>query len=218
MKVSTVREPYRREILDETRDNLEKDLALLEDVVRRGGTFYLTPEGHYSYDGRLRPMRGAVHRLAPLATIYVIGVSYDPFVSRRLSMLYRVVPLDGAPMMPTLAAIRPVVTSQLLGAWLNEREGAFTADEACAAVEERLANLPKEVFVDPELRRNPRRMVRSALPLMVNWKILQYDGDRYRTAAERRHPQFPFVSDILAYQTAFLEETLSNARSRPRTD
>ncbi|MGA8385382.1 MAG: MFS transporter, partial [Candidatus Cybelea sp.] len=92
VKVSTVREPYRREILDETRDNLEKDLALLEDVVRRGGTFYLTPEGHYSYDGRLRPMRGAVHRLAPLATIYLVGVSYDPFVSRRLSMLYRVVP------------------------------------------------------------------------------------------------------------------------------
>jgi hypothetical protein len=85
VKLSTVREPYRREILDETRDNLEKDLALLEDVVRRGGTFYLTPEGHYSYDGRLRPMRGAVDRLAPLATIYLIGVSYDPFVSRRLS-------------------------------------------------------------------------------------------------------------------------------------
>jgi MFS family permease len=211
VKVSTVREPYRREILDETRDNLEKDLALLEDVVRRGGTFYLTPEGHYSYDGRLRPMRGAVHRLAPLATIYLIGVSYDPFVSRRLSMLYRVVPLNGAPISPTLAAIRPVVTSQLLGAWLNERDEAFTADEACAAVEERLANLPQEVFVDPDLRRNPRRMVRSALPLMVNWKILQYDGERYRTTAERLHPQFPFVRDILAYQAAFLGETLENA-------
>jgi hypothetical protein len=212
VKVSTVREPYRREILDETRDNLEKDLALLEDVVRRGGTFYLTPEGHYSYDGRLRPMRGAVHRLAPLATIYLIGVSYDPFVSRRLSMLYRVVPLNGAPMLPTLAAIRPVVTSQLLGTWLHDRDEAFTVDEACAAVEERIASLPPGIFVDPELRSHAARRVKAALPLMVNWKILQRDGDRYRTTANRRHPQFPFVRDILAYQAAFLEETLENAR------
>jgi MFS family permease len=211
VKVSTVREPYRREILDETRDNLEKDLALLEDVVRRGGTFYLNPEGHYSYDGRLRPMRGAVNRLAPLATIYLIGVSYDPFVSRRLSMLYRVVRLDGAPMLPTLAAIRPVVTSQLLGAWLHNRDEAFTVDEAFAAVEERIATLPPRIFVDPELRRHVRRRVRAALPLMVNWKILQRDGDRYRTTPERRHPQFPFVRDILAYQAAFLGETLENA-------
>jgi MFS family permease len=228
VRISTVREPYRREILDETRDNLEKDLALLEDVVRRGGTFYLTPEGHYSHDGRLRPMRGAVHRLAPLATIYLIGVSYDPFVSRRLSMLYRVRRLssfdgvypersreaqdDMERMLPTLAAIRPVVTSQLLGAWLHGRDEVFTLDEACAAVEERLASLPPQIFVDPELRRNVRRRVGAALPLMVNWKILQREGDRYRTTAERRHPQFPFVRDILAYQAAFLEETLENAR------
>jgi hypothetical protein len=41
---------------------------------------------------------------------------------------------------------------------------------------------------------------------------LRRDGDRYRTKAERRHPQFPFVQDILAYQAAFLEETLENAR------
>lgn len=211
VKVSTVREPYRREILDETRDNVEKDLALMEDIVRRGGTFYLTPEGRYSYDGRIRPMRGVVERLAPLATIYLVGVSYDPFVSQRLSMLYRVVRLGGAPMIPKLAAIRPVVTSQLLGSWLHGHDEAFTADGACAAVEARLASLPPQLFVDPELRRNPRRMVCAALPLMVKWKILQRDGDRYRKTAERRHPQFPFVRDILAYQAAFLGETLENA-------
>src|SRR5579863_1744852 len=217
VKVGTLREPYRREILDETRANIELDLALMEDVVRRGGSFYLTPEGKYSTDGRIGLMRGAIDRLAPLATIYLVGVSYDPFVSRRLSMLYRVVRLDEGQgdrkkrMIATLAAIRPVVTSQLLGAWLHERDEAFTADEACAAVEERLANLPQRVFVDPELRRNPRRMVRSALPLMVNWKILAREGDRYRTTEERRHPQFPFVRDILAYQAAFLKETLENA-------
>ena len=83
-------------------------------------------------------MRGAVERLAPLATIYVVGVSYDPFVSGafRCSIAScaskRPGPTGSKTMLPTLAAIRPVVTSQLLGAWLHERDGAFTADEACA--------------------------------------------------------------------------------------
>jgi MFS family permease len=211
VKVSTVREPYRREILDETRANIELDLALMENVVRRGGTFYLTPEGKYSLDGRVAPMRGAVDRLAPLATIYLVGVSYDPFVSRRLSMLYRVVRFDEPPLVETLAAIRPVVTSQLFGAWLHEREGSFTATEACDAVSEALATLPPALFVDPELRRNPGALVRAALPLMVKWQILQRDGERYRLAAQRRHPQFPFVQDIVAYQWSFLQQTLENA-------
>jgi MFS family permease len=212
VKISTVREPYRREILDETRANVELDLARMEDVARRGGTFYLTPEGKYSIDGRLGSMRGVVERLAPLATIYLAGVSYDPFVAKRLSMLYRAVPMGDAPMMPRLAAIRPVVASQLIGAWLNGRETPFTADEACKAVRKMLTLLPPQLFVDPDLQRDPDRLVRAALPLMVEWQILERDGDRYRLAAQRRHPQFPFVRDVIAYQAAFLEETVENAR------
>lgn len=211
VKVSKVREPYRREILDETRSDMESDLARLEDVVRRGGTFFLTPEGHYTTDGRILPMRGAIDRLAPLTTIYLFGVSYDPFVSKRLSMLYRVEKLNGAPMTKKLAAIRPVVTSQLLGTWLYGLEMPFTEAEACAAVRERLAQLPPQLFVDPELRARPDAMVRAALPLMVSWGILRKDGDRYTVAPDRRHPQFPFVHDILEYQAAFLQETLDNA-------
>jgi MFS family permease len=216
VKVATLREPYRREILEETRANIERDLALMEDVVRRGGTFYLTPEGKYSIDGRIGPMRGAIDRLAPLATIYLVGVSYDPFVSAKLSMLYRVVcfgPLGdgGMPrLVGTLAAIRPVVVSQLLGEWLVSAPD-FDASEACAAVARRLSQLPPALFVDPELRRNSERLVSAALPRMVEWKILDRDEDRYRLAARRRHPQFPFVEDIVAYQARFLEETLANA-------
>lgn len=220
VKLTTVREPYRREILEETRANLDQDLALIEDTVRRGGTFYLTPEGHYTIDGRMRPMRGVIERLAPIATIYLAGVSYDPFVSSRLSMLYRIVRLD-APggdekerlerMKRVLAAIRPVVTSQLLGTWLEHRAQAFTEREAVNAVVAALAALPPALFVDPELRRDPAAMVRAALPRMVQWKILERDGDAYRATPERRHPQFPFVQDILAYQARFLEETLMYA-------
>jgi len=222
VRIATLREPFRREILDETRANIGRDLALMEDVVRRGGTFYLTPEGKYSTDGRIGPMRGAIERLAPLATIYLAGVSYDPFVARRLSMLYRVVCFgrlhgkDLTELAETLAAIRPVVASQLLGEWLASRDGWFTAEDASSAVENRLAELPRELFIDPELRRDPREMVRSALPVMVHWNILECEESGYRLAAERRHPQFPFVEDIVAYQGSFLHETLAHAERARR--
>jgi MFS family permease len=217
VKVSALREPYRREVLDETRKFLDEDLARMEDVLRNGGTFYLTPEGHYSTDGRMLPMRGAIDRLAPVAqSIYVAGVSYDPFVAKRLSMLVRIARLgDRAHLVPTLAAIRPVVTSQLLGAWLDEiaaRGETFSAPEACTEVERRMKALPQSLFVDPELRRDPRRMVLAALPLMVEWKILEaLPAGRYRVSAQRRHWQFPLVSDIVAYQARFLDETVANA-------
>jgi MFS family permease len=225
VKITVLREPYRREILDETRANIESDLARMEDIVRRGGTFYLTPEGKYSIDGRIGPMRGTIERLAPITTVYLAGVSYDPFVAARLSLLYRVVcfgridpsaPDELLRLKRTLAAIRPIVTSQLLGAWLSSHEGPFTAEEARSAVADALTKFPNELFIDPELRRDPRRMVRSALPLMVKWKILESEGRRYRVTAQRRHPQFPFVDDIIAYQAAFLSETLENAEyARP---
>ena len=207
-----MREPYRREILDETRVNMEGDLARLEDVVRRGATFYLNPEGRYSIDGRIGAMRGAVDRLAPLATIYLFGVSYDPFVSKRLSMLYRVEPLNGAPMMSKLAAIRPDrYEPAARRVARRERELVHGGGGLERRLPARLAALPPQVFVDPELRRDPRRMVREALPLMVQWQILERDGARYRLSPERRHPQFPFVRDIVSYQAVFLQETLENA-------
>lgn len=218
VKITALREPYRRELLDETRQNVEGDLARMEGIVRRGGTFYLTPEGKYSIDGRIGPMRGVVERLAPLSTIYLAGVSYDPFVSKRLSMLYRVVHFgrleesDGMePMTRVLAAIRPVVTSQLLSAWLRSFDGTFCEDQAVAAVRSAMDALPEQLFVDPELRRDASRLVRASLRLMVQWKILERRGDRYALAAQRRHPQFPFVNDIVAHQAAFLDETLRNA-------
>lgn len=218
VKLTAVREPYRREILEETRAYLDGDLARMENTLRRGATFYLTPEGHYTTDGRMLAMRGVIERLAPLATIYIAGVSYDPFAARRLSMLYRVVRFDGndlETMRKTLAAIRPVTMSQLLGAWLQERSTPFTEQIALEAVTEKLAALPPSLFVDPELERSARRLVSAALPLMVAWKILLSEGDGYRLANVRRHPQFPFVNDIIAYQANFLAETVENAGYAP---
>ncbi|HEY1656189.1 MAG TPA: MFS transporter [Candidatus Tumulicola sp.] len=215
-RIASLREPYRHEVIDETRAFVESDMARMEDVVRRGATFYLTPEGRYSVDGRIGPMRGAIDRLAPLAAIYLAGVSYDPFVARRLSMLYRIEPLsDRAALTQTLAAIRPVVASQLLAAWLDGRSGEFSGAQAVAAVEERLRALPPQIFVDPELRRDPGGLVRRALPLMVEWGILEPCGRGFRLSAHRRHPQFPMVEDIVAYQARHLEQTLENAAYSP---
>jgi MFS family permease len=214
VKVAALREPYRREILDETRRSIDDDLARMESVVRRGATFYLTPEGRYSTDGKIGSMRGAIDRLAPLATVYLAGVSYDPFVAKRLSMLFRIVRLnDRDRLAPALAAIRPVVTSQLLASWLDGRTAEFTEDDAVAAVEERLRALPLELFVDPELRSELPHLVRAALPLMTEWNILESTGGRFRLAGVRRHPQFPMVDDIVAYNAQFLEETVANVAS-----
>ncbi len=58
-------------------------------------------------------------------------------------------------------------------------------------------------------------MVRAALRLMVSWEILVRDGERYRLSSRRRHPQFPFVDDIIEFQKNFLEETLANAAYAP---
>jgi hypothetical protein len=212
VKVGALREPYRREILDETRQLIDADLARMENVVRRGATFYLTPEGRYSVDGKIGPMRGAIDRLAPLATIYLAGVSYDPFVAKRLSMLFRLERLeDRARLVQALAAIRPVVTSHVLAAWLDGRSADFAREDAVAGVAERLRTLPPELFVDPELRKNSQRLIGAALTRMTEWKILESSAGRYRLAAVRRHPQFPAVDDIVAFNARFFEETVANA-------
>jgi MFS family permease len=212
VKLSALREPYRKEILDETRALVTEDLQRMENVVRRGATFYMTPEGFYSTDGRLGRIKGVYDRLAPHATVYLAGVSYDPFVSKRLSLLYRIVRLDDREhLKETLAAIRPVTASHLLGAWLEDRAQPFSAQEAIDGVTARLGALPPQLFVDPELRRNPARLVRAALPLMVDWGILRRDGAAYVLNETRGHPQFPKVQDIIAYQARFLEETIANA-------
>ena len=212
VKLATLRDPYRRELLDETRKLLDEDLARMEDVTRRGAIFYLTPEGRYTTDGRIGPMRGAVDKLAPLATIYLAGVSYDPFAPGRLSMMYRLLRLDDREhMTQTLAAIRPVTTSQLLGAMLNGRATAFTEGDAVAHVRDALAALPPELFVDPELRADPDGAARRAVAEMVRLTIVVGSGGRYALAPERRHPQFPLVEDIVAHQANFHAETLENA-------
>ncbi len=200
VRLTTLREPYRHEELEATRTTLEEDFARMVGVVRAGGTFFLTPEGHYTTTGALLPMHGILDKLAPISDIYLAGVSYDVFVGGRLSMLYHIVKLERRELLrDTLASIRPVTVSQLIAVWLDRGGVRLEEEEAVAEVQQGLHDLPPGLFIDPELRRDPRRMARAAvagLRRLRDWK---------------RHPQFPGVTDMIAFQATFLRETLEGA-------
>lgn len=214
VSLSELLEPYRSEMLEVTREQLAADIAHFVGLVRSGATIFLTPEGFYTVDGRMQRFRGILSHLTPIARTYLAGISYDPFVGRRLSMLYRVREADPQlSIEDDIKRLRPVTTSALLASWLHERRVPFTAGDAVRAVEEQLAGLPAQAFVDPELRRNPRAMTLAALDAMGRRALLLRDHDRCELAASLRHPQFPRTDDIVAYQAAFHAETLDGLRA-----
>jgi hypothetical protein len=213
VSLSDLLDPYRAEMLAETRNQLEADIAHFQNLVRGGATVFLTPEGFYTGDGKMQRFRGILNKLAPIATIYVAGISYDPFVGRRFSMLFRVrAARTGIPLEADIKSARPVTTSALLGSWLYERGGEFDALSAQRAVEEQLAALPGGAFVDPELAEEPAAMTRKALQGMERLGIIRSLGRAFVTNDVRRHPQFPRTDDMLAYMANFHAETLEGLR------
>jgi hypothetical protein len=210
VKMTELNEPYRSEIMAQTRTQLDADIAHFEDLVRGGATVFLTPEGFYTTDGKMQRFRGILSRLAPLAKIYAVGISYDPFIEGRFTMLYRVREADPTvPLETFIKRIRPVVVSALLAAYVRDCKAAFSENEAIAGVRKHLETLPSHLFVDPDLARDPARMTRSALAGMTKLQILDRFDDRYALGRQRRHPQFPNTDDIVAYQANFHDETLT---------
>jgi len=211
--LSDLREPYRSQALRATREQLEADSNNFEALVRAGATLFLAPEGFYSTDGKMQRMRGLLPRLAPLARIWLGGISYDPFLGKRLSMLYRVAVADATtPLHIQLKRLRPVTVSALLAAWLHDRSGSFTEDEALDAVKAQLRELPPPLFVEPELRKQPQRLVHAALQRMTSLGMLRSFEDRYELTGRRMHPAFSRTPDMIAYQANFHQETLEGAR------
>lgn len=210
VSLAAVREPFRSELVSHMRALIEEDFTRIESALRGGGTLYLTPEGRYTKDGKLGRFRMAIDRLASLASIYVLPVSYDPFAGRKLSLLYRVLPAqDPADLRSSLVAPRPVVVSQLLATWLIGGPVTFSESDAIAAVRKKLTEVPAAAFVDPELADDPDRMTRLALATMTQFGILSREGDSYRLALKRQHPQFPEVQDIVAHQANVFAETVA---------
>ena len=210
--LSELHEPYRAAALAATRAQLEVDITRFERLQREGGTIFLTPEGFYSGDGKMQRLRGVLARLVPLAQAWLAGISYDPFVGRRLSLLYRVQRAQpGLPLDVQLKALRPVTTSALLATWLREMDEPFRAGDALAAVERQLRMLPASLFVDPELARRPAVHVRRALAGMHRRGMLECTGGIYDVRAQRAHPHFSRTPDMIAYQANFHAETLRSA-------
>jgi len=181
--------------------------------VREGATFYVTPEGDFTHDGRLRPMRnGLTEAVLPVAEPWLCAIAYDPFRGRRLSMLYRIVPpADRDDLGTSLAAARTVTTSAMLATYLCGVEAPFEAAEAREDVRTRLAALPAGVFADPELRHDPDGVVTEALTVLVRLGILGAAGRRYRLTDMRADARFPHVADMVTFQRNMLEETLAAA-------
>jgi hypothetical protein len=212
VKIAHVREPYRDEVIATMRAGIETDLARIVALVKRGATFFLAAEGNYSADGRMRPLKGSLDRLTPIADVRLAAIAYDPFRGRRFSMLYRILaPADPHDLPTSLAAARPVTTSALLATFLVGTT-RFREDDALSAVRTQLAELPKNIFVDPELARDPERVTREALAILEARAILRRDGAEYVLADVRRDRHFPLATDIVRYQANFHEETVAAAR------
>jgi len=210
VRISDLLPPYRKEAFDDMRAGVDRDLARIEDTMKRGATFYVTPEGEYPTDGAMLPFRGIWDRLAPHAeSVFLTAISYDPFVGRRLSQLYRIVPLrDKEQVVAELKAARPVTTSALLSEWLSNRREPFTEEEAVRAVEGRLKTLPAGLFIDPELAARPRELAEQAVHNLRRYGIVRACDGKLALSQTRRHPHFPGTEDIVAFQTRFFTETL----------
>jgi len=213
VKLSSLNQPYRREALENFRATMTADIAAVIERVRAGATFYVTPEGDFSHDGFLRPMRnGLTDAVLPVAEPWLCAIAYDPFRGRRLSMLYRIVrPAQPDDLGTSLAAARAVTTSAVLATFLCNVDAPFAAAAAQDDVRVQLAALPAGVFVDPELQRNPDAAVREALTVLVRMRFLAADGPRYRLTGANVDARFPHVADMLTFQRNMLEETRAAA-------
>src|SRR6202521_6005665 len=99
----------------------------------------------------------------------------------------------------------------LLATWLRKEPRPFSALKASDAIAQQLRELPAALFVAPDLRRNPARMVRAALAGMRRLGMLRTAGSSLTLTERRAHPQFPRTTDMIAYQANFHEETLEGA-------
>jgi len=213
VKLSNLKAPYRREALETFRATMNADIAAVVERVRAGATFYVTPEGDFSRDGTMHPMRnGLTDAVLPVAEPWLCAIAYDPFRGRRLSMLYRIVrPARPEDLGASLAAARAITTTALVAAFLSGADGPFYAAAARESVHAQLAALPANVFVDPELQRDPDGAVTEALTVLVRLGTLAADGPRYVLTDRRTDARFPHIADMVTYQRNMLAETLSSA-------
>lgn len=214
VRISDLRDPFKERVMHATREQLDNDIAHFEKLVQDGAMIFLTPEGFYSGDGKMQKLRGILSRLTPFAKVQLAAISYDPYVNKRLTMLYRVTPArDDLPLDTQLKATRPVTTSALLCTWIAERHLPFSEREAIVGVTTAVRALPKEAFVVPELRTNIDGTVRDAIRGMLRLGTLEVRDGHYVLTEKHTHPQFHGVGDVVQYQVNFHAETLDGLKA-----
>jgi hypothetical protein len=213
VKIAYLREPYKREALEHFRATSAADVARIVETVRAGATFYVTPEGDFSRDGRMHRLRnGIVDAVLPFAEPWLCAIAYDPFRGKRLSMLYRILrPADPDDLTASLGASRPITTTALLSAVVLDHAAPLDRATAIAAVSARLRALPANVFVDPELQRDVAATVGEALDVLLRRGTLRAEATAYVLTDRRDDARFPHIADMLTYQRNMLEETLACA-------
>ena len=213
VKLGALKQPYRREALENFRATMTADIDDVVKHIKDGATFYFTPEGDMTVDGFMRPMRnGITDAVLPIADPWLCAIAYDPFRGSRLSMLYRILkPAKPDDLGSSLAAARAVTTSALLATYLSSVDGPFAAEDAKRAVRLQLDTLPANVFPDPELQRDPDVATAEALTVLTRMGFLRADGALYRLTETRTDPRFAHVPDMVAFQRNMLAETLAAA-------
>lgn len=210
-----VREPYRQGLQEATRPRIAAQLAALADALRHGAVVLLTPEGHVTETGRMRPWGRAFSQLVEAAggRWLAAGVSVDPFFARPVTVWIRFgTPDPGRSPEDVLRSLRPLTPSQLIARWV-EAEGrkAWSEAEAIGAVEHQLRHGAAGGAVTP-LRRDPAAAVRRALGRLVARGLLAREPDHYVRTGHVRDARLAGAANLWSYLAAQAEETLEARR------
>ena len=160
MKLGALKQPYRREALENFRATMTADIAAVVERVRLGATFLRDARRRHEPRRPHAPDAQRHHRcrVADRDTVALRdrlrSVPTDRVSRCSIAWSRRRNPTISV---PSLAAARPVTTSALLATYLCGVDGPFAGDDAKRAVRKQLDNLPANVFPDPELQRAPRR-------------------------------------------------------------
>lgn len=220
---------FRSFIRERERFVIEHQTNDLVALLARGETLFLLPEGRYSRDGHMAPLRDSLGWLLPFTSrVYLFAVSYDLFRSQRPDFLARIVPFEhraqkAASISPAVAsalqAARPVTFTQLFSHWVTGRRTAsdwgagkpFTAKEVHGAISQLLKQLPKSVFVDPDLRHELHTVVRSALSNLKRLGLVRAEHGVFWLREPFTSAHFPGVKDVMEYHASMLQETITAA-------
>lgn len=206
-----LRQPYREELQDAVRGDLEEQTEAIRRSLAAGQTVYLTPEGRLTTTGevgRFRRVMDEVSDLLPSVDLRCSAIAYDPLRRSRMGMVCHIIaPPPTQDLRLALAAARPLTRSQLVASALGRLDGTFTRDALVGSMRQELRRVPAGAFIDPELPTDLHAMAQEALEVLTGAGVLIRSGTGYRIVGTWHHPWFPHVPDMLAFLRRQWEET-----------